>query len=451
METRLPPGPRGFASLGLLSAGVAPASWVILRLREEYGDTFRVKYPTGPITFTGDPEALRTLYGADPDLFDVFGVEATAPVFGTGSVAVTSGERHRRDRRLLAPAFHGGTLRTYGGAIRAIAAKVAAEWPVGREFPMLAATQEITLEIIIRIVFGMQSRTRIARTRRAVLELIASLHPALFLFPPLRHDFGGFGPWARNRRAVAALNAVLSEEIDERARSPAERTDILGRMMAARDDQGGAMTKEELLDQLRGLLFAGHETTSTVLAWALYWVHRRGDMLARILAELEPLGPHADANALTTLPYLDCVCQETLRLYPPVVDPARITRAPFELAGYVIPAGEAIRPSPVILHTRPDLYPSPLSFLPERFLDRKFSPFEFAPFGGGARRCLGASLAVYEMKIVLGTILAAQRLRLASTRYIAHVRRGLTLGPEGGVPFVCEGPRRAKRPLGATP
>jgi cytochrome P450 len=451
MDTRLPPGPRGYAGLGLLSAGLVPAASVLLRLRDEYGDTFRVRYPSGPITFTGDPEVLRALYGADPDAFDVFGIDATAPVFGTASVAVTSGAKHRRDRKLLAPAFNGSVVRDYGPVIRSIAARAASEWPVGREFPMLAAMQEITLEIIIRLVFGIQSDARIRRTRHAVLELIASLHPALFFFPPLRHDFGGIGPWARNRRAVAALNAILAEEIEERSRTPREAQDILGRMMAARDESGAPMDRDELLDQLRALLFAGHETTATVLAWAMYWLFRREDVRTRVLQELDALGPRHEPNAVLALPYLDCVCLETLRLYPPVVDPARVTRAPFEIAGYVIPAGEAIRPAPMLLHTRADLYPDPFAFCPERFLDRKFSAFEFAPFGGGARRCIGAALALTEMKIVLTTILSTQQLRLTSTGAVVHARRGLTLGPEGGVPFVCAGPRRAPAALEASP
>jgi cytochrome P450 len=436
-----PPGPKGFAAIGFLSAGLVPSASVLERLRAKYGHTFRVVYPSGPMTFTGDPDALRALYSADPDTFDVFGLDATAPVFGKGSVAVTSGARHRRDRKLLTPPFHGGALRAYGPTIAAIASSATADWPSVGEFSMLATTQTITLEIMIRVVFGIQDDERVRRTREAVLELMASLHPALFFFPPLRHTFGGLGPWARNCRAVAALNRILSDEVAARKRAHTPGEDILGRLLTARYDDGSAMSEAELFDQLRGLLFAGHETTATVMAWAFYWLHRRRQVLARLLDEVDRLGRDPDPDALSALPYLDAVCQEALRLYPPVVEPARIPRAPFDLAGYAIAPGEGIRPSPMLLHTREDLYPDPHSFTPERFLARKFSVFEYAPFGGGARRCLGAALAQYEMKIVLGTLLAQHRLRLVSTRPIEHVRRGLTLGPEGGVPMVREGRR----------
>jgi cytochrome P450 len=440
-----PPGPKGLSSIAFLQAGLAPPLHVLKRLTSRYGDPFRVRYVSGPVTFIGEPEALRTVYSADPSRFAVWGLPVIEPVFGRTSVVVSSGERHRRDRKLLTPAFNGCSMRAYAVTMARQAEEVAGRWPVGRPFPMLASTQAITLDIMVRVVFGVRTDERIAMTRAAVLELIDSLHPLIFLFPFLRRPFAGVGPWARNQRAVAALNALLRQEIRAREQEGAAGDDILSLMMSARHDDGAAMGEEELLDHLRGLLFAGHEATATALAWCLYWLHREPALRARVLDEIDALGPDPDPHAFASLPFLEAVCHEVLRLYPPVVDPARIAKEPFDVAGYTIPAGEALRASLTLLHSRPELYPEPERFRPERFLERKYTQFEYIPFGGGARRCLGAAFAMYELKVLLGTLLGQNRLRLARAAPVVHVRRGLTMGPSGGVPMVLEGRRAAGR------
>ncbi|MEG2632721.1 MAG: cytochrome P450, partial [Comamonas sp.] len=259
-----------------------------------------------------------------------------------------------------------------------------------------------------------------------------------FLFPSARRVLGGHGPWARNQRAVDALGALLREQLRERRASAALGSDLLGRMLAARYDDGAAMDDAQILDQLRGLLFAGHEATATVLAWIFHWLARESAVGARVAQEIADLGPAPAPEALAALPYLEVVCKECLRLYPPVVDPARVARAPFELLGYTIPAGEVLRASSALLHSRPELYPEPGRFRPERFLERKYSPFEYIPFGGGARRCLGAAFAMYELKVVVATILRRHSLRLLGTQPVAHARRALSLGPRGGIPMVVQ-------------
>ncbi len=444
--SQLPPGPKIPRLVDYFQGGVVSSVTRLRCLAAKYGDTFRLRYRGGAMTFTGDPEAIRTIYSSDPDCFDVYGVDATMPVFGTNSVVVTSGERHRRDRKLLVPHFKVGAMRTYGSTIAEVAAAAATRWTVGQVFSMLETAQAITLDIIIRIVFGVQGEQRIQRTREAVRELIGSIHPIIIIFPFLRHDFGGIGSWARNRRMVSALNAILAEEIRARRETGGERQDILSRMMIARFDDGTAMADAEILDQLRALLFAGHETTAAAVAWTFYWVHREPAVLKRVLEEIDGLGPDPQPDAFTSLPFLEAVCLEALRLHPPVLDVARITRKPFELLGFTIPAGEGIRPSMSILHARTDLYPEPDRFQPERFLERKFSPFEYIPFGGGGRRCLGATFAMYEMKVVLGTLLRVYRLRLASFDPVADGRLGLTMGPLGGVPMILDGQRAETRP-----
>lgn len=438
----LPPGPRWLRPLNFLQAGLTPPVPVLARLAARYGDPFRVSYFSRPVTFTGNPDALRAIYTASPDCFDVWGGSFIEPVFGATSVVVISGERHRQDRNLLAPAFSGPAMRAYRETMAAVAEEKMAQVDIARPFLMLDVTQRITLDIMIRVVFGMQDEARITRTRAAVLELIESLHVILFLFPPARRVLGNHGPWARNRRAVEALSALLLEQMRARRVSVTPGQDLLGRMLAARYDDGSAMGEAQVLDQLRGLLFAGHEATATVLAWIFHWLGREPEIFERVAQEIDDLGAEPAPEALAALPYLEAVCKECLRLYPPVVDPARVVRAPFELLGYTIPAGEVLRASSALLHSRPELYPEPGRFRPERFLEHRYSPFEYIPFGGGARRCLGAAFAMYEMKVVVATILRSHSLRLLDTRPVAHTRRALSLGPQGGIPMVVQERRR---------
>ncbi|KYF68354.1 cytochrome P450 [Sorangium cellulosum] len=440
----LPPGPRSFSLVDFIRTGFISAEPVFRRYAAQYGPTFRVKSPNGMLTITGDPEAIRAIYTADPEVFDVWGVEFTEPVFGRSSVVVTTGARHRRDRKLLGPPFSAGAMRGHVKTIADISLDVASRWRPGRSFSMLAATQAIALDVIVRVVFGVRGEERIGRTREAVLGLIGSLSPSFIVLPALRRDFAGFGPYARNQRATRALDALLVEEIRARRAAGDASQDILGLMISARHDDGGGMTDVEIAEQLRAILFAGHETTAMSLGWAMYWLHREPAVLARVVDEIDALGPAPAPDALASLPYLEAVCLEALRIHPPVVDVARVVKRPFQLDGYTIPAGDAVTASPLLLHGREDLYPSPERFRPSRFLERKFSPFEFIAFGGGARRCLGAAFAMVEMKVVLGTILGKYRLRLESQAPIQHVRRGLTMGPSGGVAMILEGARERR-------
>jgi cytochrome P450 len=435
----LPPGPASIGFLEFIRSGFISPEPLLKRYASTYGDPFRLPTKHGPLTVTGAPEAIRAIYTADPDTFGVWGARAAEPVFGTTSLVVATGAHHRRDRKLLTPSFNTSTMRAYAEAIAEAAGAAAARWAPGRPFSMLESTQAIALDIIVRVVFGVEGEARVQTTRAAVLDLLHALHPLIILFPSLRRDFGGVGPWARHKRALTALDALLSEQIHARRAATGEaQKDIVSLMLSARDDDGTAMSEAALIDQLRTLLFAGHETTAVALAWTLYLLHREPEALARVQEEIAGLGKDPDPDAFASLPYLEAACLEGLRMHPPVVDVGRVTRKPFDLMGYTIPAGEGILPSPLLLHAREDLYPEPERFRPSRFLERKFSPFEYIPFGGGARRCLGAAFALYEMKVVLGTLLGAHRLRLASPAPIEHVRRGITMGPRGGVPMILE-------------
>ena len=243
------------------------------------------------------------------------------------------------------------------------------------------------------------------------------------------------------------IDELIYAEIEERRLQPdANRTDILSLMMAARDENGQPMTNEELRDELMTLLFAGHETTATALAWAFYWIHRLPSVRQKLLQELDSLGENPDPMTIFRLPYLSAVCQETLRIYPvAMLTFAREVLTPVELMGHQLEPGTAVFASIYLTHRREDLYPEPLQFKPERFLERQFSPYEYLPFGGGSRRCIGLALAQLEMKLVLATILRDFDLVLAEKKPVQAKRRGVSLEPAGGVPMALLGRRMSQQ------
>mgnify|MGYP000729957861 CR=1 FL=1 len=436
-----PPGPTKFTIVDRLRVTFLPPADLLAQLSRTYGDTFRIASPEETVTFTGDPELIREVYTADPDAFDPRGVELTAPVFGWTSVPVSTGQRHKRDRKLLSPPFQSGTMRNYGAIIADVARKSIAHLSPGQTFSLLDVAQSAALEVILRVVYGVDDPHEHARTRATVLELIHSLNPLVLIFSWLRRDFGGFGPWARLVRAGNALESLAGQQI--RAKRAAEHTgdDIMSLLIRAKDEDGYSLSDLEIAQQLRAILFAGHETTAVSMAVLVDMLHKDRALLEKAQAEVDALGPKCEPAELAALPFLGATCHEALRMYPPVVDVGRVLRQSMTLGKYRFNQGEAIVPSPILLHHREDLYPEPKRFRPERFLNKKPSPFEFIGFGGGARRCLGAAFALFEMKVIVGTWLREGHFQSKSSASLPHVRRGITLGPRGNVPMLFTGPR----------
>lgn len=408
-----------------------------------HGDPFTAHFVNGTVVMTGDPGTVQKIYSADPDTFIQFGADAVRPLLGDASIMLMTGDRHRRERKLLMPAFQGERMRAYAETMQAAAHAAAAAWPRGQIFVFQDSAQWISLEVIVRAVFGVVDPARVEVVRAAVLELVDATVPSVLFFPFLQREFFGLGPWARLQRARRRFGALIAEELAARRSRPgASGPDILSSMFAARHDDGSAMTDGELEAELLTLLVAGHETTGIALAWAIYWLHRDRERLGKLLAELDGAGDHPAPDVLARLPYLDAVVHETLRLHPIAPDTPRLLARPFELAGYSLPAGVAVAPATALLHARPDVYPEPHAFRPERFLGAKFSPFQYTPFGGGHRRCLGSAFAMYELKIVLATLLGHHRLALAEPRDVKPGRRNIVLGPSTGVRVEYLGPRR---------
>lgn len=444
MGSPLPPGPR-FTPL---------QTWRFLRdprglfvgAQARYGDPFTAPLPVGDVVVTGSPEGLRDIFSADPAVFEPLGTLPLKPAVGENSLLLLSGPRHKRERQLLMPPFHGERMRAYGRILRESALQAVEALRPGASFRAQQLTQEISLDIIIHAVFGIDEPERARHCHQVLVDALESYTPMLALVVPMRRSFGGRGPWAHFQRQAARVDTLLTEELARRRGHEAGHTDILSLLLAARDEDGQPMTDVELKDELRTLLFAGHETSAIGMAWALYFVHRQPEVYQRLMAELSPLGPSPEPEALARLPYLGAVCDEALRLHPVVPVVGRRTRAPFTLRGRELPAGTGVMAAICLAHASPELYPEPERFRPERFLERKYSPFEYLPFGGGARRCIGAAFAQYEMRVVLGSLWAAHRFRTAPAAPEERpARRNITLGPKHGVELVYEGPQQGTR------
>ena len=445
--TALPPGPRTPGWWQSLRFALWPYASVAMGARR-WGERYTVPafgQPGKMVIFT-DPEGIKDIFTADGD--DLRSGEAAAPILGpilgAHSILLLDGERHHRERRLMSPPFHGERMHVYGRLMREIADRVIDRWPLGRPFPIHHEMQAITLDVILRAVFGVDEGATFTRVRERVERFVAQANgpSAPFIaLKPFQIDLGRWTPWGRFVRNRDAIRAILLEEIARRrAEGTAGRSDILSLLVDARDEAGAPMSDAELLDEMFTLLMAGQETTATSLAWVFYHLLRHPGALANLRAELARVvgsGP-VEAQHLPQLEYLDAVTKESARLTPVATNVMRRLHAPARIGGLDLPAGVSVSASIYATHHRPDLWPDPERFLPERFLGTRPSPNTFFPFGGGVRRCLGAAFATYELKIVLAEVLSRVDLRLAPGYRMRPVLRAITVAPSRGVPVVME-------------
>ena len=394
--------------------------------RRELGETFRARlFGPGEVVFISDPESIKRLFTADRVNTIAPGRNIILePLLGSSSLLLQTDGEHLRRRKLMLPPFHGERMRGYEGVIREVTERTVAGWPREREFALHPSMQEITLEVILRAVFGIEDAGRREDLRASLVEVLASTaSPAAvgFTAPWIRR----LPPFRRIAASRARADELLYAEIAEHRRRPdlAERDDILSMMLTARFDDGSRMDDRELRDQLMTLLLAGHETTATGLAWAF-------DLLLHTPGTLERLREELAAGDGA---YLDAVVEETLRVRPVVPFTGRLLRQDSELGGYALPSGTVILVGIYLAHTRADNYPDPFAFRPERFLgDSPPETYSWIPFGGGTRRCIGAAFAELEMRVAIETILSLVDLRPASPRPEKPVRRNVTLSPANG-------------------
>ncbi len=429
-RTGMPPGPSAPTAVQTARFVARPVPF-LESCRHRYGEPFTASLARlGSAVFISDPASLKRLFGADRVNTIASGRNAVlTPILGRSSVLVLEDDAHMRRRKLMLPPFHGERMRAYERVISEAADRAVDGWGLGEAFPLHRSMQAITLEVIIRAVFGVEDEGRRADLRRLLSAIVGKTQsPAAFLFtfPGMRR----LRPYRTTERMLEETDEILLAEIAERRRDPdvAEREDILSQLVAARFEDGSAMDDRELRDQLMTLLLAGHETTATALAWSFDLLFRAPDKLARLREEIADGGGE----------YLRAVREESLRIRPVVPFIGRELRAPSELGGYALESGTNVFAAIYLTHTRADVYEDPYGFKPERFLDGGPETFSWIPFGGGTRRCLGAAFAQFEIDVVLRTILARATLRPATDRPEPIVRRNVTLAPRHGTPAILE-------------
>jgi cytochrome P450 len=451
-------GPKSSAFIQLMNWIFRPLDF-LEECDRQYGDIFKLNLMgLPPFTAVSNPQGIAEILSVDAKQFDVGRTNnLAAGLLGDNSLVLLDGASHRRQRKLMMPPFHGEKVKSYAETICQITAKVAARWQDGQTFVAQKAMQDITLETILHVVFGLSeegtethSKTgshRYQQIKPPLIELLdltgSPIKASVIFLPFLQQDLGEWSPWGKVERRKGKIYELLQAEIDDRREnSELLGNDVLSLMMSARDERGEGLSDIELKDQMMTLLVAGHETTATALSWALYWVHKLPEVKQKLLAELDSLDSDADPLAISRLPYLTAVCNETLRIYPVAfIAFLRFAKSPIEVMGHHFEAKQMLAPIIYLTHHREDLYPEPKKFKPERFIEREYSPYEFLPFGGGNRRCIGYALALLEMKLVLAKILKEWDLSLTSDRPILPKRRGATIAPDNGVPLISNGKR----------
>ena len=427
----LPPGPSYPRAVQTLGWVRRPFQFME-DCHRRYGDMFTLRIAQeGRWVFLAHPEAVKQVFTGDPRVLHAGEANVILlPVVGHHSVLLLDEQRHMAHRKLMLPSFHGERMRRYGDLMREIARAEIASWPQQEPIAVWPRMQAITLEVIMRAVFGIRDAERLDRLRgllRHALEWTSSPRSivTMALLGPRR-----VATLRPLRRVLDPVDALLLDEVARRRRAPdvSERDDVLSLLVQARHEDRQPMSDAELRDELMTLLVAGHETTATALAWAIERLVRHPDKLERLSAEVEA----GDDE------YVDAVVKETLRLRPVLPIVVRRLTEPMEIGGRLLPAGVSVAPCIHLVHRRPDVYPEPRRFRPERFLEEPAGTYTWIPFGGGVRRCLGGSFAVFEMKTVLSELAVSRRLRPVTPAPERVARRAITLTPSRGAQVIVE-------------
>ena len=430
MDATLPPGPSQTVLRQSLAWGFRPRPFLDACHRE-YGDMFTIRLgQVGPVVMLAHPDLIKEVFTGDPAVFHAGEANVILrPSLGRHSVLLLDDAQHMRQRKLLLPPFHGERMQRYGDLMREIAERDIADWPRGVPFRLHAHTQDVTMRIIVEAVFGTTEPARAERTRAALKEFLDwGTSPRQIAYLSLMN----VDRQERNfffKRARAKVDAVVYDEIRHARRRDdlQAREDILSLLLQARHEDGSPMTDEELRDELMTLLLAGHETTATSLAWAMERLVRHPEAMERLVTEANEGGTG----------YAEAVCKETLRMRPVLPIVARLLKRDIEIGGRLLPEGVIVAPNIYLVQHRADVYPDPRRFRPERFLEGQGGTYSWIPFGGGIRRCIGASFALFEMRIVLQAIARSVELHAAQPQAEPVGRRSITLSPRYGAQVVA--------------
>jgi hypothetical protein len=401
------------------------------RYRARYGKRFTIRLMAAPpFVLLADPAEVKEVFTAPADvLHPGEGARVLEPIIGRNSVIMLDEDAHLAQRRLMLPAFHGEQVARLTQVMADVAAAEVERWPRDEPVALHPRLQGLTLEVILRTVFGLEEGARLERLRANLTDVLAIGVNPISLLPPFQRDAGRLTPWRRFVRVRAEVDAELFALIDERRADPAERDDVLSLLLAARHEDGSPMTAQELRDELMTLLVAGHETTASELAFAFERLVRNPAVLERLTSEIAA----GDGDA-----YLTATVQETLRRRPVLPNAApRLVMKETEVGGWRYPPGVCLVAHAYLIHHDPEIYPEPYAFRPERFLDNPPGTYTWIPFGGGRRRCLGASFAMAEMKVVMRAVLESAKPRVTGDgRLELSRRRAITLSPRDGAQVV---------------
>ena len=436
-KEQLPPGPRAPSALQLLATWKRPAA-SLERLRQKYGNRITVQLPfQPPFVIIADPEEIKELFTASPEvLHPGEGARVLEPLIGSGSVILLDEAAHLEQRKLLLPAFHGEKMAALTGLMQELADRELDSWPTGQPVALHSHLQRLTLEIILRAVFGLERGQRLDDLRDLLTQVLAFSESPLSVLPALQRISGWSGPMKRFQNARSRADSLIFELIDERRRAgDGDREDVLGMLLEARHEDGSPMSAQELRDELMTALVAGHETTASQLAWGFERLAREPEVVCRLRGDGDE--------------YLTATIHEILRLRPvlPNAEP-RLTKQPVRIGEFEYPPGVALLASAYLVHHDPAVYPEPHAFRPERFLRKAPGTYTWIPFGGGRRRCLGASFALQEMKIVIRSVVKSFELSAASDRPEQTARRSITFSPSAGASVILRErvPRADKAP-----
>lgn len=427
-DTALPAGPTWPAPVQV-ALWLRRPYWLLEHCRRTYGPIFSLRLARwDAILAFSQPDPIREIFTGSPDVMYAGPAnDILEPVVGQGSLLLLDGPRHLRERKLLLPPFHGERMHRYGDVMRELTVAEIERWPLGTPHALHPSMQSITLDVILRTVFGVEGREM--DEVRSAITTFTNGFSSVNMVPALRVDLGPRSPWGRFLADRARVDALLYQAIRARRAHAEGRDDVMSLLLGARYEDGAAMSERELRDELMTLLAAGHETSATVLPWVFDFLARHPDVQERVREDARTGGEQA---------YVEGAVKEAMRLRPVVAAVGRVTQAPTTVAGIDVPAGVLLSPSVYLAHREPESWPDPTRFDPERFVGTKISPYAYLPFGGGVRRCIGAAFAVFEMKIVVAEVLKRYRLRAASPRPPRPVRRGVTMMPEGGTVVVLE-------------
>ena len=406
--------------------------------KSRYGDTFVVNALNGNVVASCNLENIRTALAASTDDVAQFATETTAPLVGPSSVLLIDGSRHRQERRILSPSFGGACLRHEAIKIIEVVNQAADRWQVGDTITVMDEALDVSLNVIIRVIFGVADSSLMARYRTQIKKFVSSFHPILAFTRLFHRPCFGLSPWVRFQREKQALEQMLDAEIKRELSTAVRSEGMLGRIIEEYEQQDGEVDIANLRAQLITMLLAGHETTQIAIAWAMSWLTRHPEYADRLRAELE----ESDLQTVVKeSQLLDGICNETLRINPILPDVVRMLKKPMAWSGFEMPAGTNIALATSLVHEDETIYPDPDRFYPERWFDWKAKPHQFLPFGGGARRCLGAPLSILELKIVVSCWIRRFRFALPPNAAETELstRRNITMAPASGVPLLIAG------------